>query len=1297
MKKIKRIIIIAGLISLLSIIFTITSSAASTLNYIDEDGNTYTFALPLLESDFELTDFTPAEPDADVVLPSGSELGAIYTEITNEPFDLSQYSLIITTDAFSETDIKSIVIPEGSIVESKAFYHCEELETVEMHGRFSTNSSYTFEGCTMLKNVILGDNITELPKYAFTECISLENIDLNNVKTIGEGTFRNCSSLTTVKAENLQIIGDYGFQVCSNLKSISSPLLNILGKYGFSECTSLETVDFPSVTTMKDSAFSLCYSLKSINIPKIRQMPSFAFYDCTSLESITLPVTTSIEMYAFYSCSSLESIEAPHIASIDAFAFYQCASLKTINFPVLPTVGEYAFYECTSLESIDVRSLTSIERYGFSNCTSLVTINAPLLRSIGTYAFSDCASLTSFDFLIIEELGNYAFKGCTSLGICRNYHSTSVPAGLFSGCTSLYYFDFSKITKVGSSAFHNCKSLDIPYLMNVTSIGSYAFSGCDKILTVRLIGATYGYGVYSNCKNLQNIYITSNVSSLRTNENNVSLPCIFEGCENVEYIYISSKFNGKSYNTTTGYHSNCYDDLSLHEFKKLKKIEIDKNNPFFYVSDDVVYYENDSTLILLCYLNNKTGEEFVTPDTDKIFEISPFAFSDTKYLKKVIFTKTPALSAESICYIREGYSPGDYAFLNSSVEEIVMPNGALKYVPVGMFKDSQIKTIDLSEIEYINKNAFENCSNLISIEMPLCTEIFDEAFMGCKNLESIRIPRLIYIGEKVFGDCSNLKRINLSSVHAVYTDTFENCINLEIIEFSEKTISIEGTPFSNCPKLAFYCDKDTYAHEYAVTNNIPVVVLTVSFQKNIHYEYTGKEIRPSVIVAIDDMALVENQDYVLTYSNNINLGLGLVNVHFIGYFEGLDDIERTFLIEPRHVSTLKIEYVVDNEYSGEEIRPKVVVKNGTLLLVENFDYTITYSGHPNTGTMFFTITGNGNYTGSLDCYYNIIRRDIAEATVSKDTDMVYTGEQLKPKPVITWNGFTLIENQDYEIRYFENVNSGYGIMVIYGMGNFCGAQRIQFKIFGKNIENATISEISDYLYTGSEITPDVTVTLGDLVLTKDVDYVVKYENNIEKGVATVLVSGIGNYSGVVKQTFNINKHSVYSFTVFSETEMTSTYNGTPLKPEMEVYFGTELLTEGVDYKVVLENNVNAGTATVTIIGMGIYDGERSYNFTILPCEITENDVSVKGNEITIIKNGEVLVNGVDYTVTYSDNSVGTGIATIQGIGNYCETVQVEYTIEDDSNQPDNPGDDDDVKLSFWQLFINFIKLLFGIK
>lgn len=120
------------------------------------------------------------------------------------------------------------------------------------------------------------------------------------------------------------------------------------------------------------------------------------------------------------------------------------------------------------------------------------------------------------------------------------------------------------------------------------------------------------------------------------------------------------------------------------------------------------------------------------------------------------------------------------------------------------------------------------------------------------------------------------------------------------------------------------------------------------------------------------------------------------------------------------------------------------------------------------------------------------------------------------------------------------------------------------------------------------------MTFDGKTLTNGVDYTVEYKNNTESGTASIVINGIGNYSGTKTQTFRIYKNSVYSFTVFSETEMTATYDGTALKPEMEVYFGETLLKEGVDYTVKLINNVNAGTATVTICGIGKFEGERSF-------------------------------------------------------------------------------------------------------
>lgn len=114
----------------------------------------------------------------------------------------------------------------------------------------------------------------------------------------------------------------------------------------------------------------------------------------------------------------------------------------------------------------------------------------------------------------------------------------------------------------------------------------------------------------------------------------------------------------------------------------------------------------------------------------------------------------------------------------------------------------------------------------------------------------------------------------------------------------------------------------------------------------------------------------------------------------------------------------------------------------------------------------------------------------------------------------------------------------------------------------------------------------------------------------------------------------------------------------------------------------------AGTATVTVIGIGLFEGERTYNFTILPCEISEKDISVSGSleykgapvepQITVTKDGKVLQDGKDYTVTYFDNTdVGTAYVTVEGIGNYCNSVNFEYEIyRNEEKEPETPDTPD---------------------
>ena len=73
----------------------------------------------------------------------------------------------------------------------------------------------------------------------------------------------------------------------------------------------------------------------------------------------------------------------------------------------------------------------------------------------------------------------------------------------------------------------------------------------------------------------------------------------------------------------------------------------------------------------------------------------------------------------------------------------------------------------------------------------------------------------------------------------------------------------------------------------------------------------------------------------------------------------------------------------------------------------------------------------------------------------------------------------------------------------------------------KDISSARVSAIPSQTYTGSAITPTVTVTYDGATLTEGTDYTVAYSNNVDPGTATVTITGIGGYTGSTSLTFMI--------------------------------------------------------------------------------------------------------------------------------------------------------------------------------
>lgn len=210
----------------------------------------------------------------------------------------------------------------------------------------------------------------------------------------------------------------------------------------------------------------------------------------------------------------------------------------------------------------------------------------------------------------------------------------------------------------------------------------------------------------------------------------------------------------------------------------------------------------------------------------------------------------------------------------------------------------------------------------------------------------------------------------------------------------------------------------------------------------------------------------------------------------------------------------------------------------------------------------------------------------------------------------------------------------------------------------------SVSTIADQKYTKYAIMPKPVVKYGTTTLAEGSDYTLTYRNNTNIGTAYIDIKGIGNYEGTRTVSFNIvGDNALSNYTVYIPNIADQAYTGTYVKPYVSVYYGgatavtaRTLLTEGTHYTVSYSSNINAGTATVTVTGRGIYSGTVTKNFNIKynlsNATVTTTpatyayDGRIKQPAVTV-KIGYVTVPSSDYIVTYSNNlKVGTATATV---------------------------------------------------
>ncbi|MBR4513489.1 MAG: hypothetical protein IKO61_01180, partial [Lachnospiraceae bacterium] len=196
-------------------------------------------------------------------------------------------------------------------------------------------------------------------------------------------------------------------------------------------------------------------------------------------------------------------------------------------------------------------------------------------------------------------------------------------------------------------------------------------------------------------------------------------------------------------------------------------------------------------------------------------------------------------------------------------------------------------------------------------------------------------------------------------------------------------------------------------------------------------EYTGKAIVPVVkSVKLGDTVLAATRDYEVVATNFVNVGEYTVTVKAIGDYSG--EASAKFTITPKAL-TADMFSIEDVQYTGKAIEAPVVSD-----LVADTDYTVAYKNNTEVGTATATMTGKGNYTGSVDVKFNIIGESIAKATVTGISTAAYTGKAITPTPVVKLNGKTLKKGTDYTVSYKNNTKVGTATVTITGKGDYSG-------------------------------------------------------------------------------------------------------------------------------------------------------------------------------------------------------------------------------------------------------------------
>ncbi len=1246
------------------------------------------------------------------------------------------------------TGLVSIVLPDSlTSISGDMFCDCTSLTSVVIGNGTTSIGMYAFSGCSSMTDIAIGSGMSSIAMYAFSGCTSLTSIyyagsttewdEITIYKTDNDSFLAatvyyhasdpddivDCGTcgddLTWVLTEDgtLTITGtgamtDYynsedppWTDYRENITSVEfGAYVTSISNFAFYRCKNLTSVSISnSIEQIGIGVFDFCENLIEIIVDLDNEVYSSlngVLFNKNQTELVSYPAgkdeisytipesVTSIGRDAFLDCNNLVSVEiSESVTSIGDCAFYGCNNLVSVEIPESVTsIGSSAFYLCTSLESIIIpNNIKYIEGQTFGVCENLtsVTLGSGII-SISESAFSNCSSLTE----IMVKDGNTAYSSCD--GVLFNKDQSELvcyPAGK---AEKLYTIPES-VTSISNNAF--CRSdylTGIIFQTDAPDISAYAFSGFVAAVYYPENNQTWTEDIMQDYSG-DIIWISYEVESGTVangvcgenltwiQQNNGVLTIVgtgemynYEAGETPWYnrAIISIEYDGEitsigdyafyeCSNLTSIIIPNSVDTIGTYAFAYCTKLaEADLGSQVTSIgtgafwSDKLTYISLPDTLTWI-------GDSVFRECTDLISVTIPVNVS---YIGRWVFGSCSSLEEITVAEGNAKYSSLDgILFNNLQTCLITYPCGktSCNYsIPDG--------------VVVIGEFAFSGCVNLVSITIPSSVKTIEQgAFFGCTNLSSITIPASVStIRNGAFTQCTSLSEIvfcgnapvfgNNDEANLFYNVTAtayypsnDNTWTEEVMQDYDGTITwVPCKGAGTCGDNLTWLLTEDGTLTISGTGDMYDYINTDSSYAPWYDSYHGDVV--SVIIE-DGVTSIGNCAF--SYCTNLTEVTLPDNLVSIGTraFSGCTYL--TEIILPENLLSIGR----DAFFSCKNLRSITIPAN----VIDIGDRVFGYCTHL---SEILVADGNTSFSSVGGVLFNYDQSELLQYPENKAS--TYT----IPSSVISIGDYAF-----YYCTKLTDVSIPDSVAEI-GDSAFYSCTGLDEITIPNGVTSIGAYAFMDTALTSVTIPSSVT-SIGEYAFGYGSDNTL-LDGFVIYGDKGSAAEAYANENGI---TFYRLPEQISDCTVTLSYTAIS-YNGSACEPKVTVKDGTTTLTQGTDYTVAYSNNVNAGTATVTVTGIGDYTGTTEVSFTIrkitqtLTTEISSDTLAVgETAQITATAEGAVRYTSSDTSIA-TVNSAGLVTAVAAGTvtitvkasptdNYYSATNTIEITVTDGSTTP----------------------------